>query len=335
MSSFRQCLHTLLPACSNDTSIAFRELRWMLETVALRRFRSAYFFPRPSRPFPQVHSLSDEGVQHAFEKSCTDHERQRIFRWAWQRGKESRPLQYILGTQAFCGMDIKLRAPTLIPRWETEEWVTRLSSILAPQLSDRKKHNLPHFRILDLCTGTGCIAISLAHLAPPQSVKITAVDIADSAVALAGVNARRLLASNDVEVQKADITDDAQLADMLRAGATGDTRFDIVVCNPPYVSDAEYAEVDDDVRLWEDKRALVADKEGTALLERIAQVAQAGLLTTPTEMASNAKPAVPRLVMEIGAAQGPAAKKIVEDAGFHHVRIWKDMSQRDRCVVGY
>lgn len=211
-----------------------------------------------------------------------------------------KPLGYILGHVPFCELTIQVAPPTLIPRMETEEWVTGLIQKLA-------SHNAP-LRILDLCTGSGCIALALAHHLPHATV--IGVDIAPEAVRLAQQNAT-ILGITNVSFQESD----------LFPGGT----FDLIVSNPPYLSSDEWDELAPSVKVWESDVALVARNNGLALYEQIISSARTHL--------SNALPApLPQLVFEIGYRQKKSVVTLLCDHRFTILSCQKDTFGNDRCI---
>ncbi|KAI8590452.1 S-adenosyl-L-methionine-dependent methyltransferase [Geranomyces variabilis] len=334
---YRSLITRLLPAAQNDPPQAARELRWMVETLLSRRHNPAHRFLRPhnnntaSSPTSSS-SLASAAATAAALPTLTPTELARLSSWISRRVETHTPLQYLLATQPFCNLDLRVRQPTLIPRWETEEWTTRLASILLKTPSTSAK---PRLRILDLCTGTGCIALALANAIPHAHV--TAGDIHPRAVALARINARRNGLEERVTAQWMDVFDDGVMKHLVHQNDTATTdagggRFDLVVANPPYVSPADLATLDPSVRLWEDVGALVADDDGTEFHARIAACAQEVLLV---EKSVETDTGQPRLVMEIGEGQAERVKAIVQEQGFSDVVVWKDLAGVDRCVVGF
>ncbi|KAJ1975501.1 hypothetical protein H4R35_003118 [Dimargaris xerosporica] len=183
-----------------------------------------------------------------------------------ERLHHHKPLQYILGTQPFGDLDILTRPPTLIPRWETEEWVLWLASQITRLLSvptAQPAFQVPRMhRIADLCTGTGCIALTLAHYLPWRSAALDGVDIASSAYQLARANQRRHRhrMRNRVRFIKGDVLS-ANLPALLHHESCplGHTQglVDMVITNPPYVPLSQYRELMPEVKRWEDPIALV------------------------------------------------------------------------------
>ncbi|KAJ3184685.1 hypothetical protein HDU87_004088 [Geranomyces variabilis] len=393
---YRSLVTRLLPATQNDPPQAARELRWMVETLLSRRHNPAHRFLRPhnnnnnnntaSSPSSPPSSLASAAATAAALPTLTPTELARLSSWISRRVDTHTPLQYLLATQSFCNLDLRVRRPTLIPRWETEEWTMRLASILLqqqtktppplqrPQQQQRPPQRPPprrparrrFLRILDLCTGTGCIGLALANAIPHAHV--TAGDIHPRAVALARINARRNGLEDRVTAQWVDVFDDGVMRHLVHqnsdnnnndggdddgtndaAAAAGGKFFDLVVANPPYISPRDLATLDPDVRLWEDVAALVADDDGTEFHARIAACAKDVLLRPkppppPSPTVAGAADDDdddddthhhPRLVMEIGEGQGERVKAIVQRQGFSDVVVWKDLAGVDRCVVGY
>jgi release factor glutamine methyltransferase len=177
-------------------------------------------------------------------------------------------------------------------------------------------------RILDLCTGSGCIALALAQHLPQGTADIHAVDFSPSALSLARLNAELLSPqlANVVKIEKMDVlnTNDFKL---------GDASFDLIVSNPPYVTHEEYAELTPDVKEWEDRAALVADDDGMAFHLHIANViGKQNVLSNTHDW--------PRLVMEIGGThQVNNITKALQNNGLSRVEVWKDLAGKDRAIA--
>jgi release factor glutamine methyltransferase len=218
------------------------------------------------------------------------------------------PLQYILGSVPFCDVDILVEPPVLIPRPETEEWTTNLIDKL-------KKLPVQDFSILDLCTGSGCIAIALARAFP--KAWIVAVDIQDHALQLTSVNCIHNSIRN-VTIIKSDLFE----------SVPKDYTFDLIVSNPPYIALDEWKELDQSVKNWEDKKALVAPNQGMDIIASIIQQAPQFLRQrSELEIAD-----IPQLILEIGYRQGGKVKTLLEQAGYCHIRIDKDLQGKDRVA---
>lgn len=230
--------------------------------------------------------------------------------WVTEHIADHKPLQYILESVPFLGLTITVRPPTLIPRPETEEWVYNLIQKLQ-QLRNKR------ITILDIGTGSGCIALALAQSLPEATVY--AADIAAHARMLAQENKQR----NDLEnvaIVAADVYE----------GLPENTLFDLIASNPPYITGDEYATLHPSVATWEDKDALTAEDNGLAIIKKI--IAQAHTKLRPNvEMQ---KLLLPQVVIEIGFAQADAVLQLMKQAGFTHCTVLKDLSGKERVVTG-
>ena len=175
------------------------------------------------------------------------------FHWAVEDLKRFRPIQYIIGWTDFCGCRIEVDENTLIPRPETEEIVQNTISLLADK---------PPRRILDLCTGSGCIAIALTKQWP--ETEVWAIDISENALAVAKRNAD----TNNVNVNFLQ-------ADILNSPLSFfHTPFSLIISNPPYVMDKERATMQRNVLDWEPQLALfVPDDDPLLFYRAIADIA--------------------------------------------------------------
>ena len=215
------------------------------------------------------------------------------------------PLQYVLGEAWFLGRRFKVTPAVLIPRPETEEMV---------DMALRKAGNLSRgagrpLRVLDLCTGSGCIAWSMA-LGLPQS-EVTGLDISPEALSVAssqfdGDNRPRFVLS--------DVLD----PDCLKDGG----RFDIFLSNPPYVRESEKALMSRNVLDWEPGLALFVP-DGDPLRFYRAEAALAARLLSPGGFG----------LVEINEAYGQEVAGLFRDAGFRDPDVLKDLSGRDRFVL--
>lgn len=173
------------------------------------------------------------------------------------------PVQYITGRAAFRSLDLAVDRRVLVPRPETE-WL--VEAVLEHLKSDARSPLARAVRVLDLGTGSGCIALSIAAEHP--GAVVTAVDASEGALAVARGNAADLGLAARVTFLHGDWFDALE----------GDHRFDVIVSNPPYISPAELAELPADVRDWEPHSALFADDDGLADLRRIVEGAPRWLM---------------------------------------------------------
>ena len=228
--------------------------------------------------------------------------------WLKKLIDEQFPLQYLLGSVPFCGVEILVEPPVLIPRPETEEWTVQLIHKL-------QKIMYPKITILDLCTGSGCIAIALAKALP--NATIFASDIEEHALRMAEKNRIHNKTSN-VTIIKSDLFE----------SIPKDLKFDLIVGNPPYIAPEEWQELEPSVKNWEDKRALVAPDHGLKIIATIIDHAPAFL--KPNDELANV--GIPQLVLEIGFRQAGRVKELFDHAGYCHIEIEKDLEGKDRIA---
>ena len=207
------------------------------------------------------------------------------------------PLQHILGSQDFMGLTFKVNEHVLIPRQDTET----LTELVLQEQKDRKK------KVLDLCTGSGCIAISLGVLGGYEDV--TAVDLSAEALKVARENGERLLGRDrTIRFLQGDLFDCVE------------GRFDIITANPPYIATQVIRGLAPEVRDYEPRMALDGDEDGLSFYRRIAAQARGRL--NPGGC----------VYLEIGHDQGRAVRDLLEAAGFENIRIVKDTPGLDRVV---
>ncbi len=221
-------------------------------------------------------------------------EAQGIFKIADER-LTGRPLWYIIGDTDFCGYTIKVDERVLIPRPETEE----LAVMVANSLEDG-------FSVLDLCTGSGAIAIAIAKEAEKQGkqVKVTAVDISEAALALAKENAQ----ANEADI----LFIQSDLFTRLRG------RFDVIVSNPPYIPSQEIDTLQREVKSFEPRLALDGGADGLDIYRRIAQDAFKYLNRNGY------------IVMEVGKGQAQDVAKMFKGSAYSV--IMKDFNDVERYV---
>ncbi len=226
-----------------------------------------------------------------------------------QRRQKREPLQYITGVQEFFGVPIKVTPDVLIPRPETEILVEETLKCLS------QRTNVPTYQrtILDLCTGSGCIIAALANELPDAT--FTGIDISEKAIAIAKENTQKW--SNRVEFLQGDL-----FSPLLTHQRTNAPTYDVITCNPPYIPSPDFATLQEEVRDYEPKEALVSGDDGLDIVRVII-----------TEAHHHLKPHAP-LVMEIGINQASAVKEFIESAGKYDTPIFiKDFSGIDRIVI--
>jgi len=210
------------------------------------------------------------------------------------------PTQYLTGVREFYNRPFKVDARVLIPRPETE------------LLVEAALHALPKDgpgAALDVCTGSGCIAISLAAERPQATV--TATDLSPDACALARENAQALGVAERVRV----------LEGSLYAPLPPDALFQVVVSNPPYIASGEIAGLSAEVRR-EPRMALDGGPDGLVLLRQV--ITGARRVLAPGGL----------LALEIGETQGAAVQALLQAAGYENARVEKDLERRERLAFG-
>jgi len=220
------------------------------------------------------------------------------------------PIQYLIGTIPFNGIEILLEPPILIPRPETEEWVVKLIKQLK-SLADQK------LSILDIGTGTGCIALALAHELPQATVYAT--DISEKAIKLGHINAIHN-----------GITNAHFIKSNVFNGIPHVLRFDVIVSNPPYISQEEWTTLNKSVTEWEDKAALVAPDKGLSIIETIINQACCFIKLNDELI----KKEIPNVIIEIGYNQANDVSNLMKNADFSMITIEKDLEGKDRVALG-
>lgn len=219
-----------------------------------------------------------------------------------KRRRSFEPIAYLRGKREFYGLEFRVDKRVLVPRPDTE---TLVDAALA-----RSTHVSMSMQQLDLCTGSGCVAVAMARQRPTASVY--ASDISKDALAVARENALRLGAYNVAFFE----------SDLFAAFREPRKRFDVITANPPYIASAEIATLMPDVRDHEPRLALDGGVDGLDLVRRI--VAEAPAHLVPGGL----------LAVEIGAGEAPATVALFEAHGFEDVRAHRDIARIERVVSG-
>lgn len=246
-----------------------------------------------------VHFLMDR-LRSLSESDAETQEKMQTYRAMIAKRASRIPLQQILGSQEFMGLEFYVNEHVLIPRQDTE---TLVELVLQEQHGREKK-------LLDLCTGSGCIAISLAVKGGYKSV--TATDLSEEALKVAERNAKTH--------QKTIIFRQGDLFTALPQSEAG--TFDIITSNPPYIPTAVIATLEPEVRDHEPMMALDGTEDGLKFYRQIAK--KAGTWLKPGGV----------IYLEIGYDQGEAVSGLLREAGFDKVRVVKDLPGKDRVVCG-
>ncbi|MBE5971399.1 MAG: peptide chain release factor N(5)-glutamine methyltransferase [Lachnoclostridium sp.] len=216
------------------------------------------------------------------------------------RRAKREPLQHILGTQEFMGLEFFVNRHTLIPRQDTE---TLVELVLA-------EHREKDVKLLDMCTGSGCIAVSLA--AHGGYAHVEAADISTEALKVAEKNAEKLL-QKPIRFR---------YSDLFAAFDPNADKFDIIVSNPPYIPSDVIEELEPEVRDFEPRSALDGTADGLFFYEKLAEECGSFL----NENGS--------VYFEIGHDQGEAVENLLRTHGFKDTKTIKDLAGNDRVVCG-
>lgn len=242
-----------------------------------------------------------------------------------KRAGQDEPIAYLIGKTEFYSIELDITPDCLIPRPETELLVERAIEFLRRRIAERPAMQsameegqawdacgAPTEFVCDLCTGSGCIAVAIAKNFP--AARVVATDICDSALEVAAGNLEKHGLKDRVTLLHGDLFDP-----LIRQLDT--TEFDLIVCNPPYVSTSEFEALDKNVKDYEPKIALFAGVDGLDVYRRIIE-----------EVDTFLKPGA-ALILEIGYAQGRAVRELIERTGaFAEIRIEKDIHNNDRIV---
>ena len=214
---------------------------------------------------------------------------------------KNKPIQYVTGETEFCDLKFKVNENVLIPRPETAEMISKIVNSQQSTVNN-------HCSIIDIGTGSGCIAISLAKMISNSNVY--ALDISEEALKIAKENAF----NNNVNVSF--IHDD-----ILNLKNNIETKFDIIVSNPPYVRELEKAEMHNNVLGWEPHKALfVSDNDPLIFYRSILEFAK-------THLKDNGE-----VWFEINEYLGKEMSDLCHELGFSNVKIHKDFRDRDRVM---
>ena len=216
---------------------------------------------------------------------------------ALARLQKNEPIQYILGYSDFCGLRFKVTTAVLIPRPETSELVQWIKTECGTAKS-----------LLDIGTGSGCIAVSLAKQLPHTHV--TAWDISPAALEIAQENSR----ANGCNVL-------FEQRDILTYSPTATDKFDIIVSNPPYIKESEKETMENNVLLWEPHLALFVPNDSPLLFYRAIAQKALTMLTTGG-----------MLFFEINREHGAETVAMLQAMGYHDITLRKDFAENDRMI---
>ncbi len=215
------------------------------------------------------------------------------------------PVVYLVGKTEFYSMEFEVTPDCLIPRPETELLVQRAIEFL-------RRRSGPQ-QVCDLCTGCGVIAVAIAANVP--DARVVATDLSAAALGVAARNVAKHELQDRVELLQGDLFE--PVIPQLDV-----TPFDLIACNPPYVSTVEYEALEKNVKDYEPRLALHAGDDGLDVYRRLCE--QVGQFLKPGGI----------LLLEIGYTQGPAVRELLERANaFAEIRVEKDLQKNDRIVV--
>ena len=207
------------------------------------------------------------------------------------------PLAYIKGTQEFMGLEFSVNKQVLIPNQDTETLVEEAMRLMHDGM-----------RVLDLCTGSGCIALSLLHYT--NDTVAVATDISEAALAVAVQNAEQLNLAQRISFAETDLF------------PVQKEKFDLIVSNPPYIPTEVIETLAPEVKDHEPRLALDGTEDGLSFYRRIIRTAPEWLFESGW------------LILEIGYDQGEAVSAMMRENGFRDIEVIRDLGGKDRVVTG-
>ena len=254
-----------------------------------------------------LHVLArDRAFLYAHPEAVLDVDQAALFARLIEQRTSGTPVQYLTGRQEFWGLEFEVNPSVLIPRPETEHVVEVALARLGARRGDR-------LSVADVGTGSGCLAVALAHELP--NAQIFATDISPAALEVAARNAARHGVASHVEFCQTNLLG-GDLADSRRA----EPRFDLIVSNPPYIGLAEAASLPREVREHEPHAALFGGQEGAEIYAPLIAQAAARLRDGGW------------LVVELGHQSAPRVAPLVETVAWSHVAIEPDLAGIERVL---
>ena len=250
---------------------------------------------------------ADRTFLYVHRNDATDEYRADAYFGLIDRRAAGEPLQYILGSQEFMGLNFAVNPSVLIPRQDTETLVE-----LALKRAGEKKRSLS---ILDMCCGSGAIAVSMAHFL--QKAKITACDISPEALEVARGNAARNGLNGRIEFRESDLFFMTKRKKTVRIKDS----FDMILSNPPYIPTQDIDTLQTEVRDHEPIKALDGGSDGLDFYRRIAEDAFGSLKKDGL------------MFLEIGCDQAEAVTSLLSGAGYYsEIEVHKDLTGLDRVI---
>lgn len=253
------------------------------------------------RQSPHAREFSRSDYFLRKEEMVPDVRRQEYCEWIGRR-KRREPLEYIIGYTEFMGITFFVNENVLIPRQDTETLVEEIY----PQCGGK--------RVLDLCTGSGCIGLSIAVFGMPSRLVLS--DISAEALGVAKKNLRHIVEQEEYRLSSEVVFVCGDLFEKIEG------TYDVIVSNPPYIETDIISGLMPEVRDYEPVLALHGGGDGLDFYRRIISAAP-GYLS-----------AEGMLCMEIGYNQGESVSALMGEHGFGHIRIGKDLAGNDRMVSG-
>ena len=249
-----------------------------------------------------MYSLNQTREKIFLKDTISCQEKQKINRKLFRRMK-GEPLNKIFKKQNFYGFDFKVNNSVLAPRVETE--------ILVEKVINEIKGRKSKIDLLDLCTGSGCIGLSIKKVCNDKIDKLVLLDIDNKALRVAKENKKLLNISGNVKILKSN------MFERLKSSQ----KFDIITCNPPYITEQEYKNLPVGVKNFDPKISLVGGKEGLDYYKILARESKKYLKSDG------------KIFVEIGFKQKDKVEKLFRENGLN-VECFKDFSRKNRVIVG-
>jgi release factor glutamine methyltransferase len=287
---------------TNDIWTIQKLLNWVAEFLKNKGIDS----PRLSAELLLSHVLGLKRIElyTQFEKIVTEQQLEQLHGLVERAGRYE-PVAYLVGKTEFYSLELDITPDCMIPRPETELLVERAIEFLRTRSGKQL--------VCDLCTGSGCIAVAIVR--NYHDCQIIATDICDAALSVAARNIEKHNLKEQIKLLCGDLFD--PIIPHLDAG-----KFDLIVCNPPYVSAAEFEKLGKNVKDYEPKLALFAGDDGLDIYRRI--IERVGEFLKPDAA----------LMLEIGYNQGQEVRELLEQVGiFAEIIIEKDFPNNDRIAI--